>query len=130
MSILKIDSKLPISGEDIKYEHIVHLFDKHKLREVNILYLNNTELTSIPKSISYFKHLSELYINITKKPKTSEAQLKAIKTYYSKKSDYVCEMKKKYYEKMKQNPEWVEKKNKISKENYHKKKMLAQTAIN
>jgi hypothetical protein len=74
--------------------------------------------------------ISELYINITKKPKTSEAQLKAIKNYYSKKSDYVCEMKKKYYEKMKQNPEWVEKKNKISKENYHKKKMLAQTEIN
>ena len=54
--------------------------------------------------------------------KTSEAQLKAIKNYYKKKSDSVGETQKKYYERMKQNPEWVEKKNKISIERYHKKK--------
>jgi len=74
--------------------------------------------------------ISELYINITKKPKTSEAQLKAMKNYYSKKSSSVCETQKKYYERMKQNPEWVEKKNKISIERYHKKKLLLQGVIN
>ena len=63
MSVLKIDSKLPISGEDIKYEHLVHLFDKNKLREVNILHLNNTQINSIPKSIGLFKHLTELYLS-------------------------------------------------------------------
>jgi DNA mismatch repair ATPase MutS len=71
--------------------------------------------------------IKQLHYKLLEKPKTSEAQLKAIKNYYSKKSDYVCEMKKKYYEKMKQNPEWVEKQNKLSNERYHKKKLLAQT---
>jgi hypothetical protein len=47
-----------------------------------------------------------------------------MKNYYSKKSNYVCEMKKKYYEKMKQNPEWVEKQNRLSNERYHKKKLI------
>ena len=69
-----------------------------------------------------------LYIKFAEKPKTSEAQLKAIKTYYKKKSDYVCEMKKKYYEKMKQDPEWVARQNKISNDRYHKKKLLAQNS--
>jgi hypothetical protein len=63
------------------------------------------------------------YIKIEKKPKTSEAQIKAMKNYYSKKSSSVCETQKKYYERMKQNPEWVEKQRQISKENYNKKKL-------
>jgi len=46
-----------------------------------------------------------LYCKIEEKPKTSEAQLKAMKNYYSKKSSSVCETRKKYYERMKKNTE-------------------------
>jgi hypothetical protein len=49
-----------------------------------------------------------------------------MKNYYIKKSSSVRETRKKYYERMKQNPEWVEKKNKMSIERYHKKKLLMQ----
>ena len=52
-----------------------------------------------------------------------------MKNYYKKKSDSVSETQKKYYERMKQNPEWVEKKNKISIERYHKKKLLMQNSF-
>jgi hypothetical protein len=91
--------------------------------------LSNEELAIRTKE-ELIELINALYIKIEKKPKTSDAQLKAIKNYYSKKSDYVCEMKKKYYQKMKQNPEWVEKQNKISNDRYHKKKLLTQTTVN
>ena len=90
--------------------------------------LSNEELAIRTKE-ELIELIHALYIKIEKKPKTSDAQLKAIKNYYNKKSDYVCEMKKKYYQKMKQNPEWVEKQNKISNDRYHKKKLLTQTSL-
>lgn len=91
--------------------------------------LSNEELAMRTKE-ELIELINALYIKIEKKPKTSEAQLKAIKNYYSKKSSSVCETQKKYYERMKQNPEWVERKNKISSERYHKKKLIMQNTIN
>jgi len=84
--------------------------------------LSNEELAIRTKE-ELIELINALYIKIEKKPKTSEAQLKAMKNYYSKKSSSVCETRKKYYERMKQNPEWVEKQRQISKENYNKKKL-------
>jgi ribosomal protein L19E len=84
--------------------------------------LSNEELAIRTKE-ELIKLINALYIKIEKKPKTSDAQLKAMKNYYSKKSSSVCETRKKYYERMKQNPEWVEKQRQISKENYNKKKI-------
>jgi ribosomal protein L19E len=84
--------------------------------------LSNEEL-AIKTKEELIELINALYIKIEKKPKTSEAQLKAMKNYYSKKSSSVCETRKKYYERMKQNPEWVEKQRQISKENYNKKKL-------
>lgn len=84
--------------------------------------LSNEELAIRTKE-ELIKLINALYIKIEKKPKTSDAQLKAMKNYYSKKSSSVCETRKKYYERMKQNPEWVEKQRQISKENYNKKKL-------
>jgi hypothetical protein len=99
-----------------------------QIQENMILNLPKEELLSKSKE-ELVDLISSLYNKLLEKPKTSEAQLRAIKNYYKKKSDSVCEMKKKYYEKMKQNPEWVEKKNKISNERYHKKKLLAQNSF-
>jgi len=84
--------------------------------------LSNEELAIRTKE-ELIELINALYIKIEKKPKTSDAQLKAMKNYYSKKSSSVCETRKKYYERMKQNPEWVEKQRQISKENYNKKKL-------
>jgi ribosomal protein L19E len=85
--------------------------------------LSNEEL-AIKTKEELIELINALYIKIEKKPKTSDAQLKAMKNYYSKKSSFVCETRKKYYERMKQNPEWVEKQKQISKENYNKKKLI------
>jgi len=90
--------------------------------------LSNEELTIRSKE-ELIQLINLLYCKIEEKPKTSEAQLKAMKNYYSKKSSSVCETRKKYYERMKQNPEWVEKKNKISIKRYHKKKLLMQNSF-
>lgn len=90
--------------------------------------LSNEEL-AIKSKEELIELIKLLYCKIEEKPKTSEAQLKAMKNYYKKKSDSVCETQKKYYERMKQNPEWVEKKNKISIERYHKKKLLMQNSF-
>ena len=68
--------------------------------------------------------IKTIHNKFLEKPKTSEAQIRAMKNYYSKKSSSVCETRKKYYERMKQNPEWVEKQRQISRENYNKKKIL------
>jgi DNA mismatch repair ATPase MutS len=87
--------------------------------------LSEEELAIKPKE-ELLKLINLLYNKIEERPKTSESQLKAVKNYYKKKTEYVCEMKKKYYEKMKQNPEWVERQRQINKEKYNKKKLHMQ----
>jgi hypothetical protein len=94
--------------------------------------MQETAIFNLPKEELLAKSKEELvdlintlYIKFAEKPKTSEAQLKAMRNYYKKKSDSVCETRKKYYERMKQNPEWVAEQNRIGKERYHKKKLLA-----
>ena len=88
--------------------------------------LSNEEL-GIRSKEELIELINLLYCKIEANPKTSESQLKAMKNYYSKKSSSVCETQKKYYERMKQNPEWVEKKIKLVLKDIIKKNYLCKT---
>jgi hypothetical protein len=94
-----------------------------KIEEDLVLNLTDEALEIKPRE-ELILLIKTLYNKLLEKPKTSEAQLRAIKNYYKKKTDSISEAQKKYYEKMKQNPEWVERKNKVSSERYHKKKLM------
>lgn len=74
--------------------------------------------------------IKTIYNKLLEKPKISEAQLRAIRNYNKNHPEVLAKSKKQYYEKMKQNPEWVESKNKIKRERYHQKKMIAQNTLN
>jgi len=71
--------------------------------------------------------IKTIYNKFLEKPKTSKAQLKAIRNYYNKNPEAISKMRKKYYEKMKQDPNWVEEKNRIRRERYNQKKIAAIT---
>lgn len=65
-----------------------------------------------------------MYNKLLEKPKTSEAQLKAVKNYNKKNPDVLTKSKKQYYEKKRLDATWMAEQNRLNKERYHKKKLL------
>ena len=65
-----------------------------------------------------------MYNKLLEKPKTSEAQLKAVKNYNKKNPDVLAKSKKQYYEKKRLDATWMAEQNRLNKERYHKKKLL------
>ena len=74
--------------------------------------------------------IKTIYNKLLEKPKISEAQLKAIRNYNKNHPEILAKSKKQYYEKKKLDPIWLAEQNRLNKERYHRKKILAQTTIN
>lgn len=74
--------------------------------------------------------IKTIYNKLLEKPKISEAQLKAIRNYNKNHPEILAKSKKQYYEKKKLDPTWLAEQNRLNKERYHRKKILAQTTIN
>jgi hypothetical protein len=68
-----------------------------------------------------------MYNKLLEKPKTSEAQLKAIRNYNKTHPETISKIRKQYYDKMKQDSNWVEEKNRLRRERYNQKKIAAIT---
>ena len=84
------------------------------------------ETQSKPELILLIK---TIYNKFLEKPKTSEAQLKAMRNYYNKNPEAISKMRKQYYDRIKQDSNWVEEKNRIRREKYNQKKLLTQNSI-
>jgi hypothetical protein len=89
--------------------------------EESLLNKSKEELVDIIKTI---------YNKLLEKPKISEAQLKAIRNYNKNHPEILAKSKKQYYEKKKLDPIWLAEQNRLNKERYHRKKILAQNTIN
>ena len=74
--------------------------------------------------------IKTIYTKLLEKPKISEAQLKAIRNYNKNHPEILAKSKKQYYEKKKLDPIWLAEQNRLNKERYHRKKILAQDTIN
>ena len=74
--------------------------------------------------------IKTIYNKLLEKPKISEAQLKAIRNYNKNHPEILAKSKKQYYDKKKLDPIWLAEQNRLNKERYHRKKILAQATIN